>query len=608
MRRTLAAAMVFVMLLVGSASAAEAPVDITHYDFDIALSPSEQLMEATVTLYLVALEDDVSSFTLLLNDLLQIEGLSDGSGREISFARDADVVTVTLPETLNEGDTIELTFVYSGRASLKPIFGSYVWGYIGDEGSYMIYEARWYPMIWGNRATAELRMKVPKGMSAITMGQLIDVVEGEDYTEFTWREDIPTRGISFTAGNYVKKSTTAFLDDVPTFTEASYDETLYLPGEGEVSSTGNAAGHPALKEVNCYLYPDDISAAQSCLDTSVEMIQFFSSTFGDYPYPAFTVVEIPDFFRGGHGDQAFIMLYADIFTKEASPEFLAHEIAHNWWGALVYAEGAPTTRGVEGVGVYSPRSPVKPGISRLTKVQGNSWLLEGFATYSSVLYIEHKYGAENMAETLEDMRREYLTRIKTMDDESISSVEEEYSGGLYHAVVYSKGAWVLHMLRHVVGEETFQRILQSYAVEYAGESAEIADFITVAEKVSGRDLTWFFTPWLMSTDIPDYAVGGVDVKREGEGYLAEVKVVQKGDIVAMPVEVTVDTGVSKVTKKVTLKGASEVVEFNLDSKPRSVELDRDKWILESDRSNNVYVVQGRLAKLKLFLKRLLGRI
>jgi len=605
MKKTLAAAVVFVMLFIAPASAAEAPVDITHHDLKIALYPNEQLMEVTATLSLAALEDGVSSFDLLLNDLLQVESLKDADGRNLAFTREADVVTVFLPEGLSEGEVIEVTFTYSGSANIKPIFGSYVWGYVGEEGSYMIYEARWYPMIWGDRATADVSITVPSGMSAVTVGQLVDVVESEGSSEFFWKEEIPTRGISFSAADYVRYSARAFLDDVPTAIEAPQDELLCVPGGGETSATGSSGEHPALKEVNCYLYETDASAAQRCIDASTDMVQFFSSTFGDYPYPTFTVAEIPGFFRGGHGDQAFVMLYEDVFNKEASPEFLAHEIAHNWWGALVYAEGAPASRGVEGMGTYAPQAAAA-GVSRLTKRQGNNWLLEGFATYSSVLYVENEYGAEDMADLLEDMRREYLTRIETMEDESISTAEEEYSGGLYHAVVYSKGAWVLHMLRYVLGEDVFYRTLQTYAVEYAGESAKVEDFIAVAERVSGRDLGWFFTPWLMGTEIPDYAVGRVDVRRDGSGYLAEVEVLQKGDAVEMPVEVTVDTGTSKITKKVNMKGASETVQFELDSRVRYVELDRDEWILESDRSNNVYVVTGKLAKLKLFLKRLLG--
>jgi hypothetical protein len=544
-------------------------IDIQNYDFNIHIFPTEHKFSARVVVDFKALED-VDRADFLLNKDISISRIVDEGGEELLFERKDNDLSVFLPETLHAGDSGRIVFEYSGVSDTDFQSGKFVWGYIGQEGSYMIYEAVWYPLIWGDRATARVSLTVPKGQTAVTVGELTEVLDGTSTVTYVWDTHTPTRGISFASGEYQKDTKTIFVKSCP---------------------------HKFL-EVTYYLYPEEFFRAEKSFRLSSDILEFYSSTFGCYPYQKFSVVEIPEFFYGGHGDQGLIMLSAGIFRKNPAPEFIAHEVAHNWWGALVFAKGEPSLRAVEKFSmILTPPKQI-----RAAPREQNHWLLEGFATYSGVMYLEEKYGHKDMISALEQKRKEYVSKVKELGDLPIVKVEEEYGGGLYHAVVYSKGALVLHMLRYVVGDDVFLNIMKSFTANYGGKSASVDDFQKVCEKVSGRNLGWFFDQWVKGTTLPDYAVGGV----VRDGQTVKVKIIQKGNQTEMPIDVTLHTSEGDITKRIWMKNMEKEVVFKTSAKPISVEIDKDYWLLESDKSNNLYPISYplNLEGIKLLLVRL----
>ncbi|MFQ5888290.1 MAG: M1 family aminopeptidase, partial [Candidatus Hydrothermarchaeales archaeon] len=402
------------------------------------------------------------------------------------------------------------------------------------------------------RYTGTTSITGPKGQTAISGGELVGEKDMGQYSEFTWHTNIPTRGISFAAGEYTIKSTL-------------FKHTT----------------------VECYTYQEASSLANKCLKTATDMLEFYSSKFGDYPYAKFAVVEIPGFFSGGHGDQSFVMMDSNLFMSFLPSEFLAHEVAHNWWGALVFAEGENSLRSVKGYWNFPKAMSTEAGIERY-----NYWLLEGFATYSSLLYIEDVKGREDMISSLEEKRLEYLDRTRNGQDEPISRVEEEYGEGRYHAIVYSKGAWVLHMLRYVVGDEAYFSIMRNYAQKFREKSASIGDFQEVSEEVYGKDMDWFFDQWVDSVMLPDYAIGGADVNKNSGKYLVRATVIQMGDLGKMPVDIILHTKGEDIKKRIWIDEEQETVSFITDSEPTHIEIDGDHWILESNKYNNIYFLSS----------------
>jgi hypothetical protein len=563
------ALLIVAILLLSPSVFADAPIDIQHYKLDVHIAPEEHKFDVIAYIDFRAVEDTESA-TFFLSKDIELRRITDGEGNLLSFYRQENKVTVLFDEAIKGGEAALLRLEYSGVSATEMESGKFIWGYIGPEGGYMIYEAIWYPIIWGDRATAEVSISVPKGLTAVTVGELTGKLEDHQLSTFIWRTTTPTRGISFAVGNYHLKKSSTFIQDCP----------------------------HKLVEISYYLYPDGFYKTEKSMKASSDILAFYSSAFGCYPYSRLSIVEIPEFFHGGHSDQGLVMLSAGLFRDLPSLEFLAHEIAHNWWGALVFAEGEPSLRSVEKFSI--PLVPPQPHAAA-TRDQ-NYWLLEGFATYSGVMYLEEEEGKEAMVSSLKEKRKEYLGKIRDLEDQPITKVEEEYGGGLYHAVVYSKGAYVFHMLRYVVGDDAFFNIIREYARQYEGKSASVDDFQRICEEMSGRRLKWFFNQWVRGDILPDYAIGGVDIS----GQDIRVKILQLGDVSKMPIDVTLHTSKGDITKRIWVTRPEEEVSFKTDAKPISVEIDKEYWLLEADRSNNIYPLSYpfNLQGVKLLLIRL----
>jgi aminopeptidase N len=156
-------------------------------------------------------------------------------------------------------------------------------------------------------------------------------------------------------------------------------------------------------------------------------------------------------------------------------EVIAHEIAHQWFGDMASE-----------------------------KSFAHLWLSEGFATYLTDLYFEKNYGKENADKRLQKERSEVIDFLQKTHHPVVDSTHDLMS--LLNANSYQKGGWVLHMLRQVTGDSSFQKIIQTYYNQFKGSNADTRDFEAVAEKVSGKDLRWFFDQWLYRSGLPEVDV------------------------------------------------------------------------------------------------------
>jgi aminopeptidase N len=208
---------------------------------------------------------------------------------------------------------------------------------------------------------------------------------------------------------------------------------------------------------------DDVDASTAVLP---EALDFFSSIFGPYPFDACGVVvhelEIPFALE----NQTLIVL-GYTFAYEI---VVVHELAHQWFG--------------DSVSVASWK---------------DIWLNEGFASYAETLWWEHTEGAGALREDLTN-RYEYLSSIPASRTDPIGDPGPDH---LFDPEVYDRGALTLHALRLKVGDPAFFRILQEFYSHYRNGNAVTADFIALAEEISGQDLDGFFQAWLFETSLPD---------------------------------------------------------------------------------------------------------
>ncbi len=541
----------------------QASIEIIRYDISLNIDPAGGIFHSAAELTLKA-SGNAGSAVLALNAWLNVEGVS-ASGRDLRYERKGDELTVFFEPQLRPGETLELLVAYSGKSRAG---ADHRWGVVTEDTSYMIYESLWYPSIHGQRAPARVSIVVPSGYQAVSSGELVTVEEGERMV-YTYEDPVPAYGLSFVVGKFRVKATELVHGGKTGFDK----ETKRIVQAKAPRSTSSESSSRSI-EILCFAREEDFYLADDCLRASKNILDFYEARFGPYPYKQFAVVEMPEDFFGGHGDQGFVLLQSNVF-KRNSLEFTAHEIAHNWWGAHVAADGGYNFFPFQGIATSSSGT-----------VSENLWLNEGFATYSSMLFLENENGRGALIDSLKAKRREYLDVRR---DSPISSIGGDYGSPEYHAILYGKGALVVHMLRYVVGEESFWEIMHDYIDEYGGRSASLRDFQALAEKRYGG-LDWFFEGWIHGAGAPDYAVADVAVSRCGDHYCTRAKVKQSGANLRMPLDVTLGTRGGDETKRIWMDGSSAVVEFESQSKPSSLELDKEYWILETDRTNNIAVI------------------
>ena len=270
------------------------------------------------------------------------------------------------------------------------------------------------------------------------------------------------------------------------------------------------------------------------------MIATYAGLFGEYPFVAEKYGHAQSLYGGGMEHQTCSSL--PIFNETIE----AHELAHQWWGDLV------TCRDFHHI-----------------------WLNEGFATYCEALWAEAIGGAAAYHEEL-SFNRWFGPRTIYVPDVSIESrIWDPW-------LSYNKGSWVLHMLRHVLGDTAFFAALRHFYVQYAYSTATTEDFRDVCEAVSGRDLDAFFQQWIYGEYYPRYRfdwtsapVGG------GHDVALTLRQIQSWQLFRMPIDVTVTTAGGERTFVVEDSLASQGFTLHVDAAPTAVAVDPDGWILKA---------------------------
>ncbi len=197
-----------------------------------------------------------------------------------------------------------------------------------------------------------------------------------------------------------------------------------------------------------------------------DMMRFYNEQFGTYPFDVYGAVVADVALPFALETQTISLFGRDIIREGIGPDVtISHELAHSWFGNYV-----------------SPRT------------WRDIWLNEGFATYASIMWIAEAHG--------EPVANQLMNNWYRAVSNSRVIIGDPGADNLFSGAVYFRGAWTLQVLRDEVGDETFFEILRIYQERFAYGSAEIADFIAVAESVSGRDLGDFFQTWLYEPQIP----------------------------------------------------------------------------------------------------------
>lgn len=309
--------------------------------------------------------------------------------------------------------------------------------------------------------------------------------------------------------------------------------------------------------VEFYIYPsNDTPSNRTAWEQVIPMLQVFSAAYGQYPFinEKYGLYNFP--FGGGMEHQT--MTGQSGFTESLS----SHELGHQWWGDAVTC-----------------------------KTWSDIWLNEGFATFCECLWQERKSGI-NMAAYRSCMAGR---RPGSVGDSvyvyapDTASVSRIFSS----TFSYRKGAWVLHMLRGVVGDPTFFQILADYRANFEGSAATTDDFAAVASVTHGQDLTTFFDQWVYQIGAPSYQYGWDSVKVDGQDYLMlRIRQLQPGSYPAvfeMPVQV--DAVVGGLPDRLTVYNDQRTQWFSVpvDGPVTAVNFDPDTWILWTSAAPATYL-------------------
>lgn len=231
--------------------------------------------------------------------------------------------------------------------------------------------------------------------------------------------------------------------------------------------------------VNYYVEKEYAPYAKDIFGNTPEMIQFFSEKLGVvFPWNKYSQIVVRDYVSGAmenttavvHGEQAY-QKPGQLIDENTHENTIAHELFHHWFGDLVTSES-----------------------------WSNLTLNESFANYSEYLWREYKFGKEDAAMHLFENNQLYLNGQES--DKKLVRFDYLDKEDMFDLVSYNKGGAILHMLRNYVGDDAFFASLKMYLNEYKYQSAEVPQLRLIFEKVTGKDLNWFFNQWYYGANHP----------------------------------------------------------------------------------------------------------
>jgi len=311
-------------------------------------------------------------------------------------------------------------------------------------------------------------------------------------------------------------------------------------------------------EIKYYIWQADSAGetynAVTAFRNVVDMITFFSTIFGEYPFDKYGMAAVYPFGAGGMEHQTMTTIHRSWLANGGSQNGIAHELAHQWWGDLVTC------------GTWA-----------------DIWLNEGFATYAAALWEDHFPGMRNI--------KDLMASIQHFTNSSWQNAIYDPPGNLFADLVYSKGAWVLHMLRYVLGDSTFFDVLKEYRGRFEHKSALTDDFASAASSVAGRDMSWFFDQWVYRSGWPVYAYQWSSSQVSAGIYNLTVTIQQQQaeSVFQMPIELEVFGGGRDTTLIANNTVRNQSFSFVIPFIPDSLLFDRDGWILKQMRNTQTKV-------------------
>lgn len=491
-------------------------IDVQHYRIEASINPQERSLSARVEVWFVP-EDEITSAVFELNNALNVSRVEDGRGRPVSATRSHQDFTQRLvfPERLAKGAVSAVVFHYDGRLT-------------GDEES----------PVFGIKFAA-----IHPDFAYLMYPARWFPLSGYTTDRFTAELKITVpAGFRVLAPGLEKPAEApggkaTFLFE---FTQPSFPGSLAVvrgePVRIEAEGVTTTLYFRGANQEMAGAYGQEFGRAMA----------FLSGLYGLPPQANLTVVETEPGAPNGYAAPGLVFIASNSIGKQPNVRLVANQVARQWWGMLL----SPVTR-------------------------SHIWITNGAARYAELLYLEHVSGAA----ALEAEARDLYVDALTINDVPVIQAGriEDYSPEFW-AVSASKGAAVYHMLRYVIGEEPFRRLLKEFIAAHPWASVSTDDFRKAAEQASGQSLDYFFLQWIESSGAPEFKLS-YTVYRTQKGFRVVGKVSQDLDTFRMPVDLKIETEGNPETKRIEVAGTSSEFVVETFGRPKRLILDPDNRVL-----------------------------
>jgi hypothetical protein len=456
-----------------------------------------------------------------LDSNLRVSSVKDAQGRAIEFFQPrerkersqsyGDYVAVVLKEPAQADRNEVLEFQYGGKHVVVKVGG----------GNYFCHSFGWYPSAFASelgvdefafRSNFDLTFRSPKKYSLVATGNKVSSTTDGKELITTWNTDIPIAAAGFAFGDY--KITTEKVGDieVQVYANRQPDDLLsalqnHFDNPLDSLAAGPGGSHTSEAAVGTF---SAAALTKTISSETANTLRVFQNYFGPYPYKQLAVTNI----IGSYGQGWPGLLYLGWFTFLDSTQrhelgmrnqtgltdfFRGHESSHQWWGHRVG-----------------------------WKSYHDQWLSEGFAEFSGKLYVQFR---QNQKEFLEQFRKDkellQTGDVKMHQVDSLGPIwmgrrirSSETSPSSYQNLIYSKGGYVLQMLREQLADgrnqdpdHLFKAMMQDYCKTFDNKAASTEDFKSIVEKHMTRamdldgnhKMDWFFNQYVYGTGIPHYS-------------------------------------------------------------------------------------------------------
>jgi len=520
--------------------------DVTYYKLDLKLNYPQKKIFGAVTVKARSLVNDLNTMFLDLRNNFTVDSVKLFQN-EIAYSLSNNKLTLTLGTSFNIGDGIEITVYYNGEPENSG-FDSFKFG--DHNGA---------PAIW--------TLSEPYGSS--DWWPCKDTPADKPDSSDVWIT-ADSQFVSVSNGTLIEvldnndgTKTYKWKNHHPI---AQYLISLAVTNYSTYKNHFKYSANDSMEVVH-FIYPEELNEQRKeQLDVTVNALEVYSNLFGLYPFVDEKYGHAQFGWGGGMEHQTISSM------GSFGENIIAHELAHQWFGDNITC-----------------------------KDWHHIWLNEGFATYSAVLFSEAVHGKDSYNNFISTYMENAKTAVGSIWVQDISSIGEIFDWNRS----YTKGAVVLHMLRNIVGDESFFEILKTYAAnsDLAYGVATTEDFQRICGEVTGTNLDYFFSEWIYGENYPKYLIKWNSVNNEN-GNQIEIVISQQVNTTpnyfTMPIQIKI-LGDSKDTLVTVFNNESnQTFKIDLSFKPTNIEFDPNNLILKDVISITDVVENNLPAEYKLF--------